>query len=111
MIRYIRTYVCTYVYTIILLQRLMSALLIMEAVVTIALTLMVLITALAILDIPYTLISMDVQVITHTYIRTYIHIISPADYHLISTVVSLSTVVLNSRDRYEKLWLPEFLHF
>ena len=25
--------------------------------------------------------------------------------------VSLSTVVLNSRDRYEKLWLPEFLHF
>ena len=22
--------------------------------------------------------------------------------------VSLSTVVLNSRDRYEKLWLPEF---
>ena len=25
--------------------------------------------------------------------------------------VSLSTVVLNSRDRYEKLWLPEFSHF
>ena len=23
-------------------------------------------------------------------------------------VVSLSTVVLNSRDRYENLWLPEF---
>ena len=25
--------------------------------------------------------------------------------------ISLSTVVLNSRDRYEKLRLPEFLHF
>ena len=25
--------------------------------------------------------------------------------------ISLSTVVLNSRDRYETLWLPEFSHF
>ena len=26
-------------------------------------------------------------------------------------ILSLSTVVLNSRDRYEKLWLSEFSHF
>ena len=26
-------------------------------------------------------------------------------------LLSLSTVVLNSRDRYEKLWLPDFWHF
>ena len=33
------------------------------------------------------------------------------DHHLKSTYLSLSTVVLNSRDRYEKLWLLEFSHF
>ena len=36
-----------------------------------------------------------------------------SEIHLkdIEICLSLSTVVLNSRDRYEKLWLPEFSHF
>ena len=33
------------------------------------------------------------------YVRTYI---------LLINATSLSTVVLNIRDHYEKLWLPEF---
>ena len=34
-----------------------------------------------------------------------------SDDETISGNVSLSTVVLNSRDCYEKLWLLEFFHF
>ena len=63
----------------------------------------------------------------HTYVRTYINIyVRIRDAHAYTNTykqsdvvivihtylsISLSTVVLNSRDRYEKLWLLEFLHF
>ena len=31
--------------------------------------------------------------------------------HYANLTISLSTVVLNSRDCHENLWLPNFLHF
>ena len=41
-----------------------------------------------------------------TSIHNKIHMSAMASYQK-----SLSTVVLNSRDRYENEWLPDFLHF
>ena len=41
---------------------------------------------------------------THTYTHTYTHIHTHTHTHI---YISLSTVVLNSRDHYENAWLPE----